>query len=133
MTTKYLNRETISYLIVGGLTTLLSWILFTLALYFDLGTVAANNIANIIAVLFAFLANKIFVFQSSSWAVGKVLPEALRFFASRLLTHGLETAALVVLVDMFGFPGAIMKVLTMAVIQVLGNYALSKWVVFVRK
>ncbi|MCL2203525.1 MAG: GtrA family protein [Defluviitaleaceae bacterium] len=129
----YLNRESVSYLIVGGITTALSWGLFTLALHLGLGTIAANNMANALAILFAFFANKAIVFRSSSWAAGKVLYEFAKFGAARLLTHVLETVALYVLVEMLGLPGFLMKGLTMAFIQVLGNYALSKWVVFVKK
>jgi putative flippase GtrA len=130
---KHLNRETISYLVVGICTTALAWGLFALFSYLEMGTVATNNIANGVAVLFAFVANKAFVFKSSSWAAKKILPEMLRFFVSRLLTHALETAALYVLVDLLNLPAVIMKGLTMFFIQVLGNYALSKWAVFVKK
>ncbi|MCL2602915.1 MAG: GtrA family protein [Defluviitaleaceae bacterium] len=130
---KYLNRETVSYLTVGICTTTLAWGLFALLSHSGLGTVAANNVANAAAVLFAFAANKIIVFRSSSWAAKKVLPEMLKFFAARLLTHVLETAALYILVDVWELPAFIMKGLTMCFIQVLGNYALGKWVVFVKK
>jgi putative flippase GtrA len=130
---KFLNRETVSYLIAGICTTLLAWGLFVVLPYFGAGTIAANNIANGLAVLFAFAVNKVFVFKSPSWVLSKILPEMCKFFASRLLTHVLETAVLYVLVDRFGFSAVIMKGLTMFFIQVLGNYALSKRVVFVKK
>jgi putative flippase GtrA len=131
--TKYLNRETVSYLIAGACTTALAWGAFALFSQWDMGTVTANNAANGLAVLFAFAANKLFVFRSPSWAIGKVLVEALKFFASRLFTHILETVALYILVDIWALPGVPMKGLTMVFIQVLGNYALGKWVVFVKK
>jgi putative flippase GtrA len=131
--TKYLNRETVSYLITGGCTTALAWGLFALLSHTGMGTVAANNIANGAAVLFAFAANKAFVFKSVSWAAGTVLAEGVKFAAARMLTHVIETAVLYVLVDLWELPGIIMKGITVFFIQVLGNYALSKWVVFVKK
>jgi len=127
------KRETLSYLIVGGCTTALGWVIFTLALHFHGGTIFANNLANGISILFAFFANKIFVFRSASWEKKQALPELLKFLSARLLTHVLETAALFLLVEVWELPGFIMKGLTLFFIQVLGNYALSKWVVFVKK
>lgn len=127
------SREGMRYLVVGGMTTAISWGVFVLAQYVGAGAVAANNIANALAIAFAFVANKAFVFESTSWALRCVLPELGKFGASRLLTHVLETAALFVLVDRLELPGFLMKGLTMAVIQVGGNYVLSKWVVFVKK
>ena len=128
-----MKRETISYLIVGGCTTVLGWTIFTLALHFGFGTVFANNLSNGIAMAFAFFTNKIFVFRSASWDKKQALPELVKFLSARLLTHVLETAALFVLVDVWELPGFVMKGLTLFFIQVLGNYALSKWVVFVKK
>jgi len=98
-----------------------------------MGTVAANNAANAAAILFAFVANKTVVFRSSSWSAREVLPEIAKFLASRLFTHVLETVALYILVDRFYLHAIAMKGLTMVFIQILGNYALGKWVVFVKK
>ena len=131
--TRLLNRETVSYLIVGGITTVIAWGLFVLTQHAGTGAIAANNMGNGAAMLFAFFANKIFVFRAHSWQSRQLAREALTFFSARLLTHVLETLALFVLVDRLGLPGFLMKGLTMAVIQVGGNYALSKWVVFVKK
>jgi putative flippase GtrA len=129
----FTQRESIRYLFIGGITTAISWGVFVLAQHMGAGSVAANNIANALAILFAFAANKAFVFESSSWGVRTLLPELGKFGASRLLTHALETAALFVLVERLELPGFLMKGLTMLFIQVGGNYALSKWVVFVKK
>jgi len=127
------HREVLTYLMVGGCTTALSWGIFALAIHLNAGTLAANNIANAIAILFAFFANKTLVFRSPLWALRHLLPEAGKFFASRLLTHILETFALLFLIDILHLNPILMKALTMALIQICGNYVLSKWVVFVRK
>ena len=130
---RHLNRETISYLIVGGCTTALSWGIFLLAMHFQAGAIAANNIANAIAILFAFFANKILVFKSPSYKPSHLLPEITKFAASRLLTHAIETAALFLLIDHLSLNPTVSKTATILLIQVCGNYALSKWVVFVKK
>ena len=124
------NYETVSYLFFGGLTTLVSMGSFALLIYIGMGTATANIVSNVLAIIFAFVTNKMFVFESSSWRMGVLLPELIKFGASRAFTTLVETLALMLLVDILGFDPLIMKALTMMFIQVIGNYALSKWVVF---
>ena len=131
--TRYLNRELVSYLIVGGLTTVVGLGSYWLALRLGTGVALANTISTWLAILFAYVTNKLLVFQSSSWRLGLLLPELAKFGASRALTWVVETVVLVLLVDVWGLHDMLMKLCTMVVIQVLGNYALSKWVVFTRK
>ena len=133
MIKKHINNEVIRYLFVGGCTTALSWGIFALAIYLGMGTIMANTVANVIAILFAFFANKMIVFRADGWEMHVLLPEMGKFFASRVFTHVLETVALFALVDGFGWHPVLMKTLTMVVIQVCGNYVLSKRVVFVKK
>ena len=67
---KFFNYEFISYLVVGVLTTVVNYVIFWICSYLlDMSTVPANTIAFIIAVTFAYVANKIFVFDSPSWSL----------------------------------------------------------------
>lgn len=88
-------KEVILYLIVGGLTTVVDWLVFTLLKIFIPHTLSANSFLyyispNIIpytvgwicAVLFAFWANKLLVFESK----GKTQKQFLPFVGSRVLT-----------------------------------------------
>ena len=124
-----MNRETISYLIFGGLTTVLAFASFALAVRMGIGTASANTVSTVLAVLFAYWTNKVFVFQSREWGLRFVAGEFLKFCSARVVTFVLETALLVLLVDIFGFDGVIMKGLT-SVLVVIGNYIFSKWIVF---
>jgi len=126
---KYINRETISYLIVGALTTLISFVFFVLPVYFGVGTIVSNLISHATGILFAYFANKIFVFRSKGWGTSFVIKEITMFFGTRIGTYVLETALLLLLVDVLGFSGTIMKICTMGLV-VVGNYVLGKWVVF---
>jgi len=126
---KYLNRETISYLIFGVLTTIIGLGSFALAVYFGLGTAISNTVSTMLAVLFAYFTNKIFVFHAPGWGLKLLIVEFGKFCGARLITFVAETALLVLLVDILGFNSVIMKGFTM-VLVVLGNYILSKWVVF---
>ena len=129
---KFLNRETISYLICGVLTTIVGFGSFALADYTGMGTAAANAISNGLAILFAYVTNKIYVFRSPSWAPRFVAAEFAKFCGARLIIFALETLLLLLLVDVLGFNSLLMKGLAM-VLVVLGNYGFSKWMVFTKK
>ena len=129
---KFLNYETISYLVCGGLTTIVGFGSFVLLIFFGFGTAAANSVSSAMAVLFAYFANKIFVFRSARWGIKFIAQEFAKFCSARLVMFVTETLLLVLLVDNLGFDSTIMKALTM-VLVVVGNYCFSKWLVFKKK
>jgi len=126
---KIFNRETISYLIFGALTTLVDLIIFWICDRVGLYVAASNIIANIGAVIFAFFVNKIFVFLSTSWNPMVVAKEIFLFFSGRLITILIQTLLLVLLVDILGFDAFICKLIT-TVLVVISNYFISKKAVF---
>jgi len=130
----FLNYETVSYLFFGGLTTVVGLGTYALFIfYFEMSGAMAGAISNVLAIIFAFITNKLFVFESPSWRLKLLLPELVKFGASRGLTFAVDILALMLLVDILGFNAMLMRLLTMVIIHVIGNYALSKWVVFTRK
>ena len=126
---KFLNRETISYLIFGVLTTIIANVTFNLARNIGLEVVVANLISSVLAITFAFFTNKIFVFESTSWKPLLVLGEMLKFFSTRFIAVFLETLLLVLLVNILGFNDTLMKMFT-SVLLIITNYVLSKWFIF---
>lgn len=132
MIKKLLNYETISYLICGVLTTLIGFGSFVLLIYAGFGTATANTVSTVLAVLFAYFANKVFVFKSTSWGIKFVAEEFVKFCSGRLVMFIAETLLLVLLVDVLGFNSTIMKAFTIMLV-VVGNYCFSKWVVFTKK
>ncbi|MCL1796300.1 MAG: GtrA family protein, partial [Clostridia bacterium] len=81
------HGDILRYLAVGGITTVINlvsfWILNTLlALHYNI----ANVLAQLLAITFAFLGNKWFVFRSQTEGVKALLMEASRFALSRLVT-----------------------------------------------
>ena len=129
MIKKLLNYETISYLICGALTTVIGFGSFVLLTFASFGIAASNTISTVLAVLFAYFANKVFVFKSKAWGIKFVAQEFARFCSARLVMFIAETLLLVLLVDALGFNSTLMKACTM-VLVVVGNYCFSKWVVF---
>jgi len=96
------------------------------------GVAAGNTAATAAAMTFAYFANKIFVFQSTSWAVKVLAKEVPAFLSWRFASYVIETALLVLLVNAAGLPGAICKIFTVAVATVI-NYVTGKEAVFKTK
>ncbi len=138
-------REIISYIFWGVMTTAVSFItycLFTLLFTAFLDTRAAVFISNalswVCAVLFAFVTNKLWVFNSKSFKKAIVLPEFLKFLSSRIATGVIEMAGLPLLVylglggALFGIEGLAAKIIINVIVIVL-NYVFSKLIIFKKK
>lgn len=123
------NKEIINYVIVGGLTTLVS-----IATYFLFRLVNDIMIINVIlswicAVSFAYITNRRFVFESKN---KKVIKEFALFINCRLLTLLLEIAFMFLMVDLIKLDDRISKILVQILI-LISNYVLSKLLVFKNK
>jgi len=129
MLKKILNREIISYLLVGGLVTVFGLFTFTLFIHLGLSTIIANTVSNVLAILFAYVTNKIFVFRSKAKNLTDLFFEFVKFCSSRVFLFFVETVLLVFLVDYLDFNSFWMKVFTLSLV-IVGNYVFSKWVVF---
>ena len=121
----------------GGATTFVNWAVYILSLLvFPLAV--SNAIAWIVAVSFAFVVNKKYVFRSSDLSFKKVIAELSKFFAGRILTGILEIVGLPLLVyaglnqTIFGIEGALAKII-IGVVVVVSNYLFSKFIVFRKK
>ena len=128
---KHCNRETVTYLICGALTMILSIIVFWLCDVSGFNIAASNTISTAAAVTFAYFANKIIVFRSASWSPAVILREIFMFMTGRFGTYISETLLLIVLVDFIGFPGFICKMFTI-VLVIIANYVISKRAVFIK-
>ena len=126
---KYYNRETVSYLICGALTTLVGIVVFYLCNNLGLNVALSNTVSTVAAVSFAYFINKIIVFRSASWKAVVLLREILTFITGRLATYVLETLLLILLVDMAGLNAFICKLFT-SILVIVGNYLFSKKAVF---
>ena len=125
-------REIIMYLIVGGMTTVVS-----LAVYYGcvmtfldpndpIQLQAANIISWVAAVTFAYFTNRKYVFESES---SHVLKEAAAFYGSRVTTLLLDMVCMFLMVTVCGISDKIAK-LVVQVLVTVGNYILSKFFVF---
>ena len=127
---KFINYETVSYLVVGILTTIISIVVFAVChRKMKMGTIVSNVISWIIAVAFAFVANKIFVFRSASWVLPVVMQELAAFVSARLLTLGFDVAFVYVTVDKLHWNDILSKTASNVVVMVV-NYIASKLFIF---
>lgn len=127
------HRDILVYLVFGVLTTLVNYAVY-LPLYNFCGFSAGvcNVIAWVAAVIFAFLTNKPFVFQSHDWSFKTVMSELAGFTACRVGSGALETGILLIFVDWLGFDGNVWKLITSVLVVIL-NYFGSKLLVFRKK
>jgi putative flippase GtrA len=126
---KYINRETISYLFFGVVSTIVNYIVYYGLRFFNVHYLAANTIAWVAAVTTAYVTNKLWVFQSKSWESSVVLREIALFAGARIVSLGIETVIMVLTVELLHFDDRIMKIVAQ-VIVVIVNYIFSKLIIF---
>jgi putative flippase GtrA len=132
------NKEIISYLLWGVMTTFVSWATYSLFVTLTRSVTISNILSWICAVLFAFVTNKLWVFQSKEWAFRIIMPEFLKFVTARLATGVMEIVGVPLLVylgldqKIAGIEGMAAKVLVSIIVIIL-NYVLSKFLVFRKK
>ncbi len=134
---RLINRETISYIFFGVLTTLVSIVSYELVKLLITGggelTALRMNIANvsswIIAVTFAFVTNKFFVFNSRSVSAKVLLKEIPSFVGARILSLGFELVWMNVTVGLLHINDSIAKIGAQAGIVIM-NYVFSKLFIF---
>ena len=120
----------IIYFVFGVLTTLVNFLVyFPLYNWLHFSATFSNILAWIVAVIFAFLTNKPFVFKSHDWSSNTLIPELVKFVGCRVGTGLLETAAIWLLVDVLIWNGNWVK-LAINVFVVVLNYVSSKLLVF---
>ncbi|HOO68126.1 MAG TPA: GtrA family protein [Bacilli bacterium] len=119
-------KEIINYIIVGVLTTLVSIGSYWLFRFIIKNYVILSIISWILAVSFAYITNRIYVFESKST---KIVEEITKFFGARLFTLGLEVTLMILFVSVFKINDMVSKIILQVVVLVL-NYIFSKIFVF---
>lgn len=126
-------KEIFNYIIVGALTTLvslLSYYIFSRILNIEktIPFIIANTLSWILSVLFAYITNKIFVFETKT-KTKETIKEAIKFVTSRIITYLIDLTLMFVLVKLIKLNNDISKLSVQFIILIL-NYILSKLLVF---
>ena len=129
-------KEIILYLIFGVGTTIVNWVSYSICVkYLAISILGANIISWILATIFAFITNKIWVFESKSWKIEIFFKELFLFVSTRLGTGAFEILSVPLLVrfgldqSIYGIDGMLAKVIV-SITVVLLNYIFSKLLIF---
>ena len=131
------HKSVILYILFGGLTTVVDWSISFL-LYYLWGDAieatpillhGANVIAWVAAMAFAYITNRIWVFESKRRGLLPLLGEIVAFAGGRVLTLLLQEAIMAVFCTWLGLNEYLFKIIA-AVLVVILNYFISKLVVF---
>lgn len=126
-------KEIILYLIFGALTTLVNIVVyFIFTRWCNFNAYISNIIAWFLSVLFAFITNKLIVFESKNKTFKIVLKESISFFVFRLLSLGIDMGSMYVMISILNWYDLISKIIANIIIIML-NYTFSKIYIFKKK
>lgn len=123
-------KEVINYLMFGVLTTLVnyvSYIIFTRV--FSVDMFVSNLVAWFLSVVFAFITNKLIVFESKEFTPKVIVKEGVSFMIARVFSLLLDMLILYLMADLLGMNDLIVKIIS-NVIVIIVNYVLSKFLIF---
>ena len=122
--------EYILYIVFGILTTTINFItyfIFTKVIGFS--TVTSNIIATAISIIFAYITNKLFVFNSKRNNLGELITELIKFVNARIFTGLLDTLFVFIGVDCIRVNDFVVKTISCIIVVIL-NYIISKVIIF---
>lgn len=124
------HQEGMRYLIFGALTTLVNIVIYAIFYYiFNVNNAISNVIAWILAATFAYITNKLYVFNSKTVNKEDLLKEIVYFYGCRLLTLAIDEGIMILTVDKWGWNALIMKILANIIVIIL-NFIFSKILIF---
>lgn len=124
------NKEILLYLFFGGLTFLVSissYAIFNIRIGWN--TLTANIASWILAVAFAYVTNRAWVFESSTDRGSNLIKEITGFVGGRIATLVIEELILFIFITELGMNSILVKIVAQVIVIAL-NYVISKLVVF---
>ena len=127
-------KEIINYLVFGGLATVVNFVTyFIVARLMGIDEVLSSGISWFFSVLFAYITNKLFVFESKTDGIKAVLIEMGSFFLARIVSGILcDVGTFALMVKVFNINDLFAKVVTQIMV-VIENYIFSKLIIFRKK
>lgn len=137
-------KELITYVIFGVLTTLVNFFAFWLftKIFGEEFYLVNNAIAWVVGVIFAYITNKLFVFESKSWNLKVITKEITGFLGARIFSFLVEESGMFLFITVLGLGEKSLTILSLtitgqfivkillAVIVVILNYIFSKFFIF---
>lgn len=123
-------KDVVFYLFFGVCTTAVNVVAYWAAAHpLHFGTMPSTILAWVLAVAFAYITNRKWVFHSNASGIKEIVREIGSFFACRLATGGVDWVCMLVFVEFMGLNDVVIKFLANVVVIVL-NYAASKMIIF---
>jgi len=128
------HKEMVLYVFFGGLTTVVNIAVNALSVYLlafagiETATIPAA-IAWVVSVVFAYITNRKWVFESKKTAPKEVMREVLSFFGFRFFSGVIDVLFMYLTVDVLLLSNSWMKLLSNVVVVIL-NYIFSKLFIF---
>ena len=123
-------KELLAYCFWGGLTTLINYMIyFGCTKLAGMDYLISNVAAWSVAILFAFIVNKVYVFCADSWDLKSIIYEFGSFTSARVLSGAMETGLLWLFVKECGFRDTVIKIMS-GVLVIIINYFFSKMIIF---
>lgn len=140
-------KEIITYIIFGIFTTLVNFFAFWLftKIFGEELYLVNNAIAWVVGVVFAYITNKLFVFESKSWNLKLIAKEITGFLGARVFSFLVEEGGMFLFISVLGLgektltllgftiTGQFIVKILLAVIVVVLNYVFSKFIIFKRQ
>lgn len=122
-------REALLYLFFGGCTTLVNIVAFYIVRKFGVSTYITNIIAWFLSVVFAFITNKLFVFESKNTSFKDSFKECFSFFLFRVISLVFDMGIMYLLIDLLNINEMVSKVFSNIFVIII-NYVFSKLFIF---
>ena len=126
------HKDVIPYLFFGVCTTLVNVIVYWLCAHpLKLGTMPSTIAAWFLAVLFAYITNRKWVFHSTAITTPEITRELISFFGCRIATGIVDWLCMLIFVEVLGWNDVVIKFFANVLVIVL-NYIASKLIIFKR-
>lgn len=123
-------KSILMYLFFGICTTVINIVTYWMFyISLDFPNVLSTIFSWIISVLFAYITNKLWVFESRPFGKKVLVREIATFFGARFISGIIDLAIMFLFVDMLLFPAMIIKFIS-NIFVVIFNYVASKVVIF---
>ena len=121
------NKEIIKYLIFGILTTLVNILCFYILDKLNIDIYINNTISWIVSVIFAFITNKLYVFESKSLDIKTIFKEGTSFLGARIFSYFVDMGTIYLLFDGLRTNKLISKIVSNIIVIII-NYIFSKFI-----
>ena len=126
-------KEIILYVMFGIGTTLINITVYYICAYLlNMEVASATAVAWILSIIFAYVTNKIWVFESCDTKCKVIIREIISFFLARVATGFLDIGLMYVFADLLKWNDMFVKIGINILVIVL-NYMASKLLIFKRK